>query len=100
MKKVFVKKDKRTELEKEYDNAVKLLKAYIPSSDVYNDQLEIVERLHKMLMEEDDHKKKVSPDAILNGCVGLLQVGAILWREQLHNVTSKAIGFVFKGRVR
>ena len=100
MKKVFVKKDKRTELEKEYDNAVKLLKTCLPNSDDYNAQLEVVERLHKMLMEEDDHKKKVSPDALVNGGVGLLQVGAILWREQFHNVTSRALNFVMKGRAR
>lgn len=95
--KEFAKKDKRTELEKEYDEAVKLLKAEMPGSKEYLDQLGVVERIHAILMNEEDRKKKVSPDAIVNGGVGLLQVGAILWREQLHNVTSKALNFVRKG---
>lgn len=98
MKKVFTKKDKRTELEKEYDNAVLLLRGLNPGSDLYDEQLKAVERLHSLLMAEAEHKKTVSPDAIVNGTVGLLQVGAILWREQFHNVTSKALNFVRKGR--
>ena len=96
----FAKKDKRSELRKEYDEAVSLLKTYLPGSDEYLSQLDVIERLHTMVMEEEDRKHNVSPDALVNGGVGLLQVGAILWREQLHNVTSKALGFVFKGRVR
>lgn len=98
--KKFVKKDKRTELQKEYDNAVLLLKTYAPGSDEYNDWLEVIERMHALLMAEAATKKTVSPDALVNGGVGLLQVGAILWREQFHNVTSKALGFVTKGRTR
>lgn len=98
--KKLTKKDKRTELEKEYDNAVSMLKTYLPGSDEYLSQLDVVERLHEMLMTEKENERKVSPDSIINGTVGLLQVGAILWREQLHNVTSKALNFVFKGRVR
>lgn len=95
MKKVFAKKDERSELRKEYDNAVLLLKTV--RGDDYDEQLKIVERLHALLMAEEEHKKRVNPDAILNGGVGLLQVGAILWREQFHNVTSKALGFVKRG---
>ena len=97
---LFAKKDKRTELRKEYDEAVKLLKTFVPGTKDYMDQLEIVERIHTILMNEEDHKKKVSPDAVVNGTVGLLQIGAILWHEQFHNITTKAIGFVTKGRVR
>lgn len=100
MDKVFVKKDKRSELEKEYENAVKLLKTESPGSDGYRAQLDVVERLHTMLMDEKDRKRTVSPDAIVTGCVGLLQVGGILCHERLHNITTKAMNFVFKGRVR
>lgn len=96
----FAKKDKRTEIEKEYDESVKLLKTYVPGSKDYLDQLEVVERIHTILMDEEDRKKKVSPDAVVNGTVGLLQIGAILWHEQFHNITTKALNFVTKGRVR
>ena len=100
MSKEFAKKDKRTELEKERDEAIKLLKGEIPGSDNYVAQLDIVERLDKLVAEEQKRKPHASPDTLVTGAVGLIQVGAILGRENLHNVTSKALNFVFKGRVR
>ena len=99
-KDVFEKKDKRTELEKERDVAIKLLKTETPGSDNYLTQLEIVERLDKLVAEEKKRSPHASPDTIVNATVGCVQVGAILFREQFHNVTSKALGFVFKGRIR
>lgn len=95
---MFTKKDKRTELEKEYDEAVKLLKTNLPGSDNYMAQLEVVERLNKMIMDQEDRKKKVSPDTIVNGSIGLLQIGAILCQETFHNITTKALNFVKKAR--
>ena len=95
---MFTKKDKRTEIEKEYDEAVKLLKTYVPGSTDYIGQLEIVERLNKMIMDREDRKKKVSPDAIVNGSIGLLQITAILCQETFHNITTKAVQFVKKAR--
>lgn len=92
------KKDKRSELEKERDEAVKLLKAEIPGSDDYAKQLSIVERLNKLVMEEKDRKKTVSPDTIVNGTVGMMQVVAILFKEQFGVIATKAIGFVKKPR--
>lgn len=92
------KKDKRSDLEKERDEAVKLLKAEIPGSDDYVNQLSIVERLNKLVMDEKDRKKTVSPDTIVNGTVGMLQVMSILFKEQFGVVASKAIGFVKKPR--
>lgn len=99
-KDVFAKKDKRTELEKERDDAIKLLKGEMPGSDAYIAQLDIVERLDKLVAEEKKRNPHASPDTMVNAAVGCVQVGAILFREQFHNVTSKALGFVFKGRVR
>ena len=94
----FTKKDKRSELQKEYDNAVKLLKTETPGSDGYMAQLEIVERINKMLMDQEDRKKKISPDTIVNCGVGMLQITAILCQETFHNITTKAIGFCKKMR--
>lgn len=99
-KDIFAKKDKRTELEKERDDAIKLLKGEMPGSDAYAAQLEIVERLDKLVAEEKKRKLHVSPDTAATVVAGCLQVGAILFREEFHNVTSKALGFVIKGRVR
>lgn len=94
------KKDKRTELEKERDEAVKLLRATTPNTDGYDAQLKVVERLEEMVLKEKDRTPKLSPDAALAGGVGVLQVLAILQHERFHNVMSKALNFVVKGRVR
>lgn len=96
----FAKKDKRSELEKEYDDAVKLLKTEVPGTQGYLDQLSVVERINVMLMEQEDRKQRITPDAIVSGCVGLIQIGTILFHEQAHNITTKALNFVTKGRVR
>ena len=96
----FNKKDKRSELEKEYDNAVLLLKACSPGSDAYDAQLDVVERLHKLLESDKEHKRELSPDAILGAIMQGLSIGAILQHERLHNITSKALQFVSKGRLR
>lgn len=94
------KKDKRTELEKERDEAVKLLRATTPNTDDYDSQLKVVERLEEMVLKEKDRTPKLSPDAALAGGVGVLQVLAILQHERFHNIMSRALNFVVKGRVR
>lgn len=97
-KKILEKKDKRTELQKEYDDAVKLLKAEIPGTDAYKEQLEIVERINKMIMDQEDRKKKISPDVIVNGAVSLIGIGSILCKERVGVIASKALAFVKKPR--
>lgn len=94
----FTKKDKRTELEKERDNAVLLLKTYLPGSDEYKEQLSVVERLNAMVVTEKGTKKSVSPDTLVNCATGAIQVAAILNKEKLYNITSKAMNFVKKAR--
>lgn len=95
-------KDKRTNLEKERDNAVLLLMKEVPNTDAYDNQLKVVERLQAMVQKENELKVnlKLSPDAAMAGAVGVFQVLAILQHERFHNVMSKAVQFVLKGRVR
>lgn len=98
--KLVTKTDKRSNLEKEYDNAVLLLKTVSPGTDAYDEQLDKVERLHKMLMDEKSKADRVSKDAVV-GLIGqMLSIGAILQHERLHNIVSKALQFVPKGRLR
>lgn len=96
------KKDKRTDLERERDNAVLLLMKEVPNTAEYDAQLKVVERLQAMVQKENELKVslKPSPDAAVAGAVGVFQVLAILQHERCHNVMSKAINFVLKGRVR
>lgn len=102
----FTKKDERSDLRKEYDNAVLVLKTCIPGSDAYETQLKIVERLHKLLMEEyehhieADHVKEAKLSNMLSCATNLTGIGIIVGYEHLHNITSKALGFVLKGRLR
>lgn len=102
MKKLFAKEDKRTELEKEYDDAVRLLKTFTPGSQGYTEQLDVVERISKVLDEQQAREKKfkLSADTAATVACGLLQVAMIIGKEHLGNVTSKAMGLIFKGRVR
>ena len=93
-------KDKRSGLRKEYDNAVLRLKQIDFDSEGYQKQLKHVERLHKLLMDEESHKDKLSLDAILAGAVNLTGIGLILSWEHLNTIRSKAINFVLKGRLR
>lgn len=97
--KLFTKKEP-TLLEKEYENAIRLLRTLVPGSDEYESQLQTVERIHAMLIDDKKMKQKVSPDAIVSVAGNLFGIGAILKHEELHNITSKAMSFVMKGRVR
>ncbi len=96
----FANKNNMTVLEKEYENAVKLLSTCVPGSDMYDEQLKVVERVHKLLMEEKDRKFHVSPDAVLTAATNLVGMGLIMNFEQLHNITTKAFTMLFKGRLR
>lgn len=92
------KKDKSSALRKEYDEQVLLLKTCLSDSPEYSSQLKNVERIHKLLMEEEANKKTLTPDAVLNCITSLVSVGAILKHEELHNITTKALQFIIKGR--
>lgn len=94
------KKDKRSDLKKEYDDAVGLLRTMGTTSSDYQTQLKNVERLHKLLMEEEEHKNVVTKDGALACLTNLLGIGIIVGYEQFHHIGSKAISFVLKGRWR
>lgn len=96
----FVKEDKRTELEKEYDRAVERLKTYEIGTKEYDELLAFVERLRQLVDSEKKTKPAVSPDTIVGGVLALAQIGVIVGYERFHNITSKAMGFVTKGRAR
>lgn len=51
MKDIFAKKDKRSELEKEYDEMMTRLRDLDPLSDEYEKMKTVVTDLHALLME-------------------------------------------------
>lgn len=87
--KKLAKKDKRSDLRKEYDNAVLLLKTCIPGSNEYDTQLKHVERLHNLLMEEEDHKQHVTPDGLLAVAGNLFGIMCIVRHEEFNTAPSE-----------
>lgn len=93
-----IRKDKRTRIEKEIDKHLDILKDLDYDSEEYASRLHLIERLK--IVNGDTQKKQLSPDTILVVIGGLIQVGAILYREEIgHVVSSKAASFVMRGRV-
>ena len=93
----WTKKDKRTALEKEIDNLAEEMRSVDPSSERYETMAKNLETLSKAKSYEKS--KKVSPDTIAVVAANLIGIGLILFHEQAHIVTSKALGFVLRGRV-
>lgn len=93
----ITKKDKRTNLEKEIDRVLKEAEYLNPNSDDYSVVAENIERLYKA--KSCEKSRTVSPDTIAVIAGNLLGIALILGYEQSHVITSKALGFVLKGRV-
>ena len=96
LKRLF-KGDRRTELEKEISDLLKQMKNCDPSTDEYKMMANALETLCKA----DSYKKSrsVSWDTILIVSGNLIGIFAILHHEDVNVITSKALGFVLKGRV-
>ena len=108
--KLFTKrKDKRTELEKERDVAIEDLRNTtweaeteaneneIHKKNLYNEKLKRIERLNDLIGEKS--KKGISPDTALIVAANLLGIMLIISHERVNVITSKALGFVMRGRV-
>lgn len=65
-------------------------------TDEYDTILKRLERLYKL--KDADRPKRVSPDVALTVGANLVGILLILQYEQVHVVTSKALGFVMKVR--
>ena len=88
--------DKRTNLEKEIDEVLRLMTISDRTSEDYELYLDRLEVLYKL--KNGDVKNVVSPDTLAIIAGNLLGIGMILTYERFHVITSKAIGFVIKGR--
>lgn len=97
---LFVKKDKRSDLEKERDEAIKLLSTCVPGTDEYMDQLGVVERLNAVLIEDDKRMHKISPDTVATCACSIAGVVLCAYRDYWHPIATKGLNFVLKGRGR
>ena len=93
----ITKKDKRTNLEKEIDSLLEAMYDVDASSDEYTKMSENLERLYRA--KACERNREISPDTIALIAGNLLGIVLILGYEKANVITSKALGFVVKGRV-
>lgn len=91
------KKDKRSYLEVEIDNVLKTMLTMDPASEDYKTMTENLERLYKL--KAIDSNKKVSADTMALIAGNLLGLVLIMSFEKTNVITTKALGFVLRGRV-
>ena len=91
------KKDKRTLLEKEIDNILKTMLTMDAGSEEYTVMAENLERLYKL--KAVDSTNKVSADTMALIAGNLLGLALIMSFEKTNIITTKALGFVLRGRV-
>jgi hypothetical protein len=98
MLKIFTKHDKRTNLEKEIDSVLGQMSDKSADSDEYTTMVGNLETLCKV---KDNTKKKVNIpwEPIIVGTFGIMQILLIMNHEKVDVITTKAMGYVTKGRV-
>ena len=83
-------------LESELDRALIRLKTEMLTTEDYTTMLSLVERLHKMLDEENPDVVNKNTLLVVGG--NLLGIILILKHEYLNVITSKALSFVIRAR--
>lgn len=87
---------KNTKFDEEVDRLMGELAEWPVNSENYQIALESLERLYEL---KGKKKFKVSPDTVAVVVGNLAGIVLILNHERLHVVSSKALGFVMRGRV-
>lgn len=91
------KKDKRTPEEVKLDELIEELANSADSAE----KAAKVQQLMKNREEIRSAKRsKVDPNTVIGAVVGVVQVCTIVGYERFHALTSKAVSFVHKGRLR
>lgn len=91
----FTKKDRRTDLEKLIDEQIAILAEQATTPEECAAVIELMGKANR----DRKHDFIVSPDALATIAGNLLGIMLILNYERMHVITTKAIGFVIKGRV-
>ncbi len=89
---------KRKSIDDEIDNVLQFMSKHQPDNDEYTKAAHNLKELY------DARSKNTSQligilGIFVPAAIAILQVGMILYNEQLHVITTKAIGFVVKGRL-
>lgn len=94
---LITKKDKRTNLEKEIDAVLNVMSTWAPDSTEYTAMTDNLEKLYKA--KANERSSTISPDTIAIIAGNLLGLALILGYEKTGSITSKALGFIIRGRV-
>ena len=114
-------KDSRTNLEKEIDSVLKNMSSIDPISEDYQNMANTLETLYKAKVndvsnleaysdmianleklykaKENEKNRKISPDTMALIAGNLLGIALILGYEKANVITTKALGFVMKGKI-
>lgn len=93
----ITKKDKRSHAEVKMDELISTLSDKATTPEEADKVLKLMKSREEL---RNCKKSKVDPNVVISAAVGLIQVGAILKVEDLKVITSKALSFVHKGRLR
>lgn len=93
----LTKKDKRTKEEVKLDERIELLADQAQSPEEVGKVQQLIKNREEI---KNCKKSKVDPNVVISGIVGLVQIGAIIKAEDIRVLTSKAMNFVHKGRLR
>jgi len=88
---------KKSKLEKVIDSILDDMSKFEANSDEYSDMASNLEKLLKAKSYEK--QKGISPDTMVIAAANLIGIVLILKHEKVDIITSKALGFVLKGRV-
>lgn len=91
----FTKKDK-TELDMEIDEVMDTLRGLDVLDEDYDTVMDKLKDLYELKNKND--KFNISPDTMVVVAGNLLGILLILKHEEINVVTSKAMGFVLRGR--
>ena len=92
---IFTKRDKRTKVERLIDEQLEILMSQAQTPKEVSEVLALMERRDELKSK----KKSVSPDTIAIIAGNLLGIILILGYEKANVITTKALGFVIRGRV-
>lgn len=91
------KKDKRTFEERKIDELIEKLAA---EADDAAKAAEVQRLMNQREEIKNKKRSKIDPNTVIGAGVGLVQVCTIVGYERFHALTSKALTFVQKGRLR
>jgi hypothetical protein len=91
-------KTESTSLELEIDALFLSLKDEPKDTEKYAATADQIVKLYKLKEVDNNSKKTVSADALVNLAGSLLGILAVINYERIHVVTTKALGFVSKIR--